>query len=42
MCEGMEERKTINVWKEVSKRCVDTDRQNMEASMAAKSTGILQ
>jgi hypothetical protein len=31
-----------NVWREVSKRCVDTDRQNIEARMRGKITNILQ
>jgi hypothetical protein len=30
-----------NVWREVSKRCMDTERQNMEASMRKKITSIL-
>jgi hypothetical protein len=25
-----------NIWREVSKRCMDTERQNMEASMKEK------
>jgi hypothetical protein len=31
-----------NVWRKVSKRCVDIERQNMEARMGEKITGILQ
>jgi hypothetical protein len=29
----MGEENNRNVWREVSKRCMDTERQNMEASM---------
>jgi hypothetical protein len=31
-----EEDNNRNVWREVSKRCVDIERQNMEASMRGK------
>jgi hypothetical protein len=30
-----------NVWREVSKRCVDTKRQNMEASMRVKRSLVI-
>jgi hypothetical protein len=30
------EEDNINVWREVSKRCVDIERQNMETSMKEK------
>jgi hypothetical protein len=32
----MREENNRNVWREVSKRCIDIDRQNMEASMKEK------
>jgi hypothetical protein len=32
----MGEETNRNVWRQVSKRCMDTERQNMEASMKEK------